>query len=60
MHSQLKAKYWELDQSLMQQLKADPKKITQSSRDDMMRILVESFKSLEIDAESRFKSTMGD
>ena len=60
MHSQLKAKYWELDQSLMQQLKADPKKITQPSRDDMMRILVESFKSLEIDAESRFKSTMGD
>ena len=60
MHSQLKAKYWELDQSLMQQLKADPKKITQPSRDDMMRILVEYFKSLEIDAESRFKSTMGD
>ena len=60
MHSQLKAKYWELDQSLMQQLKADPKKITQPSRDDRMRILVEYFKSLEIDAESRFKSTMGD
>ena len=60
MHSQLKAKYGELDQSLMQQLKADPKKIPQPSRDDMMRILVESFKSLEIDAESRFKSNMGD
>ena len=58
LHSPLKAKYRELEQSLMmQQLKADPKKITQPSRDDMMRILVESdLKSLEIDAESRFKA----
>ena len=57
LHSPLEAKYRELEKSLMmQQLKADPKKIPQPSRDDMMRILVKSFKSLEIDAESRSKA----
>ena len=57
LHSPLKGKYRELEQSLMMlQLKADLKKIPQPSRDDMMRILVESFKSLEIDAESRLKA----
>ena len=56
LHSLLKAKYRELEQSLMMlQLKVDFKKIPQSSWDDMMKILVESFKSLEIDAESCFK-----
>ena len=40
----------------MQQLKADPKNIPLTSRDDMMRTLVESSKSLEIDTESRFKA----
>ena len=57
LHSPLKAKYRELEQSLMmQQLKANPKKIPQPSRDDMMRILVESFKSLEINVESCFEA----
>ena len=57
LHSPLKAKYRELEQSLMmQQLKPNPKKIPQPSRDDMMRILVESFKSLEIDVESCFEA----
>ena len=57
LHAPLKAKYRELEQSLMiDQLKADPKKIPQPSRDDMMRMLVESFNSLEIDVAGRFKS----
>ena len=57
LHSPLKAKYRELEQSLMmQQLKPNPKKIPQPSRDDMMRILVESFKSLEINVESCFEA----
>ena len=57
LHIPLKAKYRELEQSLMmQKLKAHPKKIPQPSRDDMMRILVESLKSLEIEAESCFKA----
>ena len=57
LHSPLKAKYRELEQSLMmQQLKPNPKKIPQPSRDDMMRILVETFKSLEINVESCFEA----
>ena len=31
------------------QLKANPKKIPQPSRDDMMRMLSESFEAVEID-----------
>ena len=57
LQSPLKAKYRDLRQSLMmQQLKADPKNIPLPSRDDMMRTLAESSKSLEIDTESRFKA----
>ena len=41
---------------MMEHLKIGSKKIPQPSRDDMMRIRVESFKSVEIDAESRFKA----
>ena len=56
LQSPLKAKYKDLQQSLMmQQLKADPKNIPLPSRDDM-RTFVESSKSLEIDTESRFKA----
>ena len=50
LHSPLKVKYRELEQLLMiDQWKANPKKIPQSSRDDMMRILSESFEAVEID-----------
>ena len=57
LHSPLKAKYRELEQLLMiDQLKASPKKIPQPSRDDMMRMLSESFEAVEIDAVTHFKS----
>ena len=57
LHSPLKAKYRELEQLLMiDQLKASPKKIPQSSRDDMMRMLSESFEAVETDVATRFKS----
>ena len=32
------------------------KKISQPTRDDMMRMIIESFKSLEIDFANRFKA----
>ena len=38
------------------QLKANPKKIPQPSRDDMMRMLSESFEAVEIDVVTHFKS----
>ena len=41
---------------MIDQLKADPKRIPQSSKDDMMRMLKKSFGSLEIDVASRFKA----
>ena len=57
LHSPLKAKYRELEQLLMiDQLKANPKKIPQPSRDDMMRMLSESFEAVEIDVVTHFKS----
>ena len=57
LHSPLKAKYRKLEQLLMiDQLKANPKKIPQPSRDDMMRILSESFEAVEIDVVTHFKS----
>ena len=57
LHSLLKAKYRELEQLLMiDQLKANPKKIPQPSRDDMMRMLSESFEAVEIDVITHFKS----
>ena len=57
LHFPLKAKYRELEQNLMiEQLRADPKKIPQPSRDDMMRMLAESFNSLKIDVVNRFKA----
>ena len=49
LRSPLKAKYRELEQLLMiDQLKANPKKIPQPSRDDMMTMLSESFEADEI------------
>ena len=57
LHSPLKAKYRELEQLLMiDQLKANPKKIPQPSRDDMMRMLSENFEAVEIDVVTHFKS----
>ena len=57
LYSPLKAKYRELEQLLMiDQLKANPKKIPQPSRDDMMRMLSESFEAVEIDVVTHFKS----
>ena len=41
---------------MIDQLKASPKKIPQSSRDDMMRMLSESFEAVETDVATRFKS----
>ena len=41
---------------MIDQLKADPKRIPQPSRDDMMQMLKKSFDSLEIDVASRFKA----
>ena len=57
LHSSLNAKYRELEQLLMiDPLKANPKKIPQSSRDDMMSMLSESFETVEIDFVTHFKS----
>ena len=56
-HRLLKEKYQALEQQLViDQLKADPKRIPQPSRDDMMRMLKKSFSSLEIVVASRFKA----
>ena len=57
LHCPLKVKYRELEQTLMlEQLRADPKKIPQPSREDMLRMLAESFNSLKIDVVNRFKA----
>ena len=57
LHSPLKAKYRELEQLLMiDQLKANPKKIPQPSGDDTMRMLLESFETAETDVVTHFKS----
>ena len=41
LHAPLKAKYWEQEQSLMiDQLRANPRKIPQPTQDDMMRMLI--------------------
>jgi len=56
-HAPLKNKYRELEQELMlTQLRAGPKNIPQSSRDDMMRMLVESVQRIDIDIPARYKS----
>ena len=53
----LKVKYRELELNLMlEHLRADPKKIPQPSRDDMIRMLVKRFNSLKIDVVNRFKA----
>ena len=57
LHHPLKAKYRDLEQKYMlDQLRADPKNIPQPNRNDIMRMLVESFDSLEIDVVNRFKA----
>ena len=56
LHCPLKVKYRELEQNLMlEQLRVDPSKMPQPSRDDMMKMLAESFNSLKIDEVNRFK-----
>ena len=53
----MKKKYRELEQGLMiDQLSADPTKIPQPICDDMMRMLVESLASLEIDIPACYKT----
>ena len=60
LHCPLKAKYRELEQKLMlDQLRADPKNIPQPNRNEIMRMLVESFDSLEIDVVNRFRALWG-
>ena len=57
LHSPLKAKYRKLEQlRMIDQLKANPKKVPQTSRDDTMRMLSESFEAVEIDVVTHFKS----
>ena len=57
LHSPLKAEYREIEQLLMiNQLKANPKKIPQPSMYDMMRMLSESFEAVEIHVVTHFKS----
>ena len=57
LHCPLKVKYRELEQNLMlEQLRVDPSKMPQPSRDDMMKMLAESFNSLKIDEVNRFKA----
>ena len=41
---------------MLEQLRADQKKIPQPSREDMIRMLAESFNSLKIDVANRFKA----
>ena len=41
---------------MIEQLRLDPKKIPQPSRDHIMQMLLESWNSLEIDVTSRFKA----
>ena len=56
-HSLLKVKYRQLKQELMiRQLTENPQKIPHPSRNDMMRMLDESFRSLKMDVASRFKA----
>ena len=56
-HSPLKGHYRTLKQELMMDhLRLYPTKIPQPSRDDMMRMLDDSFKALDIDFASRFKA----
>ena len=55
-HSPLKKKYQVLEQELMiAQLTSDPNKIPQPNRNDMIRMLVESFNSLNIDISACYK-----
>ena len=56
-HSPLKKKYRELEQQLMiAQLRSDPTKIPQPSRNEMMRMLVESNNSIDVDIPARYKA----
>ena len=57
LHCPLKVKYRELEQNLMlDQLRVDPSKMPQPSRDDMMKLLAESFNSVKIDVVNCFKA----
>ena len=56
-HSSLKKKYRELEQQLMiAQLRSDPTKIPQPSRNEMMRMLVESNNNIDVDIPACYKA----
>ena len=56
-HSPLKKKYRELEQQFMiTQLRSDPTKIPQPSRYEMMRMLVESNSSIDVDIPACYKA----
>ena len=56
-HSPLKKKYRELKQQpMIAQLRSDPTKIPQPSRNEMMRMLVESNNSIDVDIPARYKA----
>ena len=57
LHSPLKVKYRDVEHNLvLEQLRVDSKKITQPSRNDIIRMLAESFNSLKMDLVNRFKT----
>ena len=56
-HSPLKKKYRELEQKLMiTQLRSGPNKIPKPNHNDMMRMLVESNNSIDVDIPARYKA----
>ena len=56
-HAPLKREYLKLEQELMiNQLQSDPKKIPQPTRDDVMRMLVESLQSINVDILTCYKA----
>ena len=56
-HSPLKKKYRELERELMiTQLRSEPNKIPKPNRNDMMRMLVESNDSIDVDIPARYKA----
>ena len=54
-HSPLKKKYRELEQELIiTQLRSEPNKTPKPNRNDMMRMLVESNDSIDVDISARY------
>ena len=56
-YASLKREYCKLEHELMiSQLQSHPKKIPQSTRDGMMRMLIESLKNINADIPARYKA----